>query len=98
MLKKTERRYRKPWPKDCVWPEPLYDGCGMMWEADFVDETLLDEEGLDLAKNILNGLNIDTNGDNKGIYASYENFPYLVISKLKYSQDSTYKYIAEIFG
>ena len=43
----NEKMKRKPWPKDCVWPEPLRDGAGMAWEADFVPDTL-DETARDL--------------------------------------------------
>lgn len=42
--KKTKH---KPWPKDCVWPEPLRDGAGMPWEVDFVPDAL-DETTQDL--------------------------------------------------
>ena len=43
----NEKMKRKPWPKDCVWPEPLRDGAGMAWETDFVPDTL-DETARDL--------------------------------------------------
>ena len=36
----NEKMKRKPWPKDCVWPEPLRDGAGIAWETDFVPDTL----------------------------------------------------------
>ena len=31
----VRRKKRKPWPKECVWPEPIWDGEGdMQWEPD----------------------------------------------------------------
>ncbi len=38
---------RKPWPENCVWPEPLSDGAGMAWEEDFIPDSL-DETAQDL--------------------------------------------------
>lgn len=43
----NKKMKHKPWPKDCVWPEPLRDGAGMAWETDFVPDTL-DETARDL--------------------------------------------------
>jgi len=43
----NEKMKRKPWPMDCVWPEPLRNGAGMAWEADFVPDAL-DETARDL--------------------------------------------------
>ncbi|MBR2548010.1 MAG: hypothetical protein IKF07_07470 [Eubacterium sp.] len=45
---KNSRETGKPWPKDCVWPEPLYDGCGPEWEADDIDLIALDDKAEDL--------------------------------------------------
>lgn len=28
---------RKPWPANCLWPEPLWDGNGDSWTADEID-------------------------------------------------------------
>ena len=39
---------RKPWPKDCLWPEPNWDGEGSYWDLDLVDMQELDEEGQEL--------------------------------------------------
>ena len=39
---------RKPWPKDCPWPEPLYDGFGEDWSEDWPDPETLDEDAADL--------------------------------------------------
>lgn len=44
MFKSTERKTGKPWPKECIWPEPLYDGYGMQWEYDLVNEDAIDED------------------------------------------------------
>lgn len=35
--KSSERKHRKPWPINCLWPEPLWDGKGDAWDADAVD-------------------------------------------------------------
>ena len=35
--KSNERKHRKPWPINCLWPEPLWDGKGDAWDADAVD-------------------------------------------------------------
>lgn len=37
----------KPWPDDCVWPDPAVPAC-YEWEADDVDFFTLDDEGRDL--------------------------------------------------
>lgn len=47
LLLVSKKAKRKPWPKDCVWPEPLRDRAGMAWEADFVPDAL-DETAQDL--------------------------------------------------
>ena len=39
---------RKPWPKGCVWPEPVPMGEGIAWDVDLAEELDLDEEGNDL--------------------------------------------------
>ena len=39
---------RKPWPKDCLWPEPLWEGRGYPWEPEDADWFTLDEDGRDL--------------------------------------------------
>lgn len=39
---------KQTWPSDCIWPEPLWDGCGTFWEAEDAELTQLDEEGQDL--------------------------------------------------
>lgn len=41
-------RKNKRWPKNCVWPEPAWDGEGVAWEEDDVDPMLLDEDGREL--------------------------------------------------
>ena len=38
----------KPWPEECAWPEPLYDGCGPEWDVDDAILLPLDEEGEEL--------------------------------------------------
>jgi len=38
----------KPWPKDCPWPEPIWDGEGQTWELDLIEMTELDDEGEEL--------------------------------------------------
>lgn len=41
----NEKKSRRSWPADCVWPEPLWDGeGGILWEEDFLPLEL-DEEG-----------------------------------------------------
>ena len=40
---------RKPWPKDCIWPEPLWDGQGgHEWEEDLIDYFTVDEDARDM--------------------------------------------------
>ena len=48
MFKSSEKKTGKPWPKDCIWPEPLHNGYGMQWEYDLVTEDTLDEDGQEL--------------------------------------------------
>ena len=45
-----ERKRRKAWPADCLWPEPVWDGThgGMQWSVDDVDIMTLDEEAEEL--------------------------------------------------
>lgn len=33
----TVEKRRKPWPADCLWPEPLWNGNGYSWSADEID-------------------------------------------------------------
>ena len=40
--------HRKPWPKDCLWPEPNWDGEGSFWDLDLAEMQELDEEGQEL--------------------------------------------------
>lgn len=44
----NKKQNRKPWPMDCPWPEPLYDGNGEDWSEDWTDYESLDEEAADL--------------------------------------------------
>ncbi len=39
----NKKQNRKPWPMDCPWPEPLYDGHGEDWSEDWPDPDTLDE-------------------------------------------------------
>ena len=39
---------RKPWPEDCLWPEPIWDGEGLLWDLDLAEMQELDEEGQEL--------------------------------------------------
>lgn len=48
MQKNEKTKARKPWPADCLWPEPLRDGNGSLWEVDIAEVAELDEEGQDL--------------------------------------------------
>ena len=36
-LNASKRMKRKPWPGDCIWPEPLKAGEGMQWDEDLTD-------------------------------------------------------------
>ena len=36
-LNASKRMKRKPWPRDCIWPEPLKVGEGMQWDEDLTD-------------------------------------------------------------
>ena len=36
-LNASKRMKRKPWPRDCIWPEPLKAGEGMQWDEDLTD-------------------------------------------------------------
>ena len=47
-MSKKEDRKSERWPKDCLWPEPLYDDMGMFWSAEDIEMSELDEEGQDL--------------------------------------------------
>jgi len=42
------RNERKPWPKDCLWPEPIWRGEGEYWDLDLAEMQELDEEGQEL--------------------------------------------------
>ena len=46
-LNASKRMKRKPWPRDCIWPEPLHAGEGMQWEEDLLPESL-DERAQEL--------------------------------------------------
>ena len=46
-LNASKRMNRKPWPRDCIWPEPLHAGEGMQWEEDLLPESL-DERAQEL--------------------------------------------------
>ncbi len=46
-LNASKRMKRKPWPGDCIWPEPLHAGEGMQWEEDLLPESL-DERAQEL--------------------------------------------------
>lgn len=35
--KANSEKHRKPWPANCLWPEPLWDGNGDSWTADEID-------------------------------------------------------------
>lgn len=49
---------RKPWPQDCVWPEPLKAGEGEYWDPEDAVGLALDEEGEELLdiKEYMDGL------------------------------------------
>lgn len=45
MSKKANRNVAtKPWPENCLWPEPLWDGNGDFWEAEDADMLSGDED------------------------------------------------------
>lgn len=46
-LNASKRMKRKPWPRDCIWPEPLKAGEGMQWEEELLPESL-DERAQEL--------------------------------------------------
>ena len=46
-LNASKRMKRKPWPRDCIWPEPLKAGEGMQWDEDLLPESL-DERAQEL--------------------------------------------------
>ena len=46
-LNASKRMKRKPWPRDCIWPEPLKVGEGMQWDEDLLPESL-DERAQEL--------------------------------------------------
>ena len=49
LLSISKKAKRKPWPKDCVWPEPLAYGEGQTWDEDLLpDPVALDEATQDL--------------------------------------------------
>ena len=42
-------RNRKSWPRDCVWPEPIWDGFGGYdWDEDVIDYFTVDEDAREL--------------------------------------------------
>ena len=45
MQKIDKSKARKPWPVDCIWPKPIPDGEGPLWDADDAEMVELDEEG-----------------------------------------------------
>ena len=46
-LNASKRMKRKPWPRDCIWPEPLKAGEGMQWDEELLPESL-DERAQEL--------------------------------------------------
>ena len=46
-LNASKRMKRKPWPRDCIWPEPLMVGEGMQWDEELLPESL-DERAQEL--------------------------------------------------
>lgn len=48
MQKNEKKKARKPWPADCIWPEPLWNGDGPLWDIDIAEMAELDEEGENL--------------------------------------------------
>ena len=46
-LNASKRMNRKPWPRDCIWPEPLHAGEGMQWDEELLPESL-DERAQEL--------------------------------------------------
>lgn len=50
----------------------------------------------DLTKKILNGLNINSDTTNKGMYSQFEHYSGLIISKLRYSNDNIYAELAKM--
>ena len=46
-LNASKRMKRKPWPRDCIWPEPLKVGEGMQWDEELLPESL-DERAQEL--------------------------------------------------
>ena len=45
MQKNDNSKGRKPWPADCIWPKPIPDGEGQLWDIDDAEMVELDEEG-----------------------------------------------------
>ncbi len=43
--KNNTGKNRKPWPKDCVWPEPFKAGEGEYWDPEDAEGLALDEDG-----------------------------------------------------
>lgn len=48
MQKNDKIKARKPWPADCVWPEPISGGEGPLWDVDDAEMAVLDEDGWEL--------------------------------------------------
>ena len=46
-LNASKRMKRKPWPRDCIWTEPLHAGEGMQWDEELLPESL-DERAQEL--------------------------------------------------
>lgn len=47
-MSKKEENKRKPWPKDCIWPEPIHPSEGIDWDEDMIDPLTVDEDVADL--------------------------------------------------
>ena len=43
-----QKKRRKPWPENCVWPEPLAEGEGDSWSVEDAQMLKLDEKGEEL--------------------------------------------------
>lgn len=48
--KSNSQKTAKPWPKNCLWPEPVKPGEGFYWEDEDADLLPLDETGEELYK------------------------------------------------
>ena len=45
MQKSEKKKKHSPWPADCIWPAPVWDGNGSLWDIDIAEMADLDEEG-----------------------------------------------------